>query len=136
MKNKINILGLLLLVMSCSCSQDEKIRFIDGDETGQQPPTNSDFPTAKEVILDMGPGFNLGNTYENGQNDTSFSSVKPVIDLYKAAGMTNVRIPTTWMDRFNGDHLADSEGNINLNHPRFLELVQVIDYALDQGLFV
>lgn len=134
MKNMFKILGLLIFFATSSCSDDERIVFVEGEEVGEEP-INSEFPTAKEVILDMSAGFNLGNVFDNGNNPTTFETIKPIIDLYKNAGMEHVRIPTTWMDRFE-DHLADENGNINTGHPRFLELVQVIDYALSLDMYV
>ncbi|RNL87204.1 glycoside hydrolase family 5 protein [Sinomicrobium pectinilyticum] len=134
MKYKFRLFALVVLLTSCSCSQDERIVFVDGEQPLEQP-VDSAFPTAQEIILDMKAGFNLGNTFDNGINATSFSGIKPIVDLYTNAGMKHMRIPTTWMDRFE-DHLADSEGNININHPRFLELVQVIDYAIERDIYV
>lgn len=134
MKHKFKIFGLLILLASCSCTEDEKIVFVNGD-TPAELPSDTEFPSAKSVVLEMGAGFNLGNTFENGNNETTFVSVKPIIDLYKNAGMEHIRIPTTWMDRFD-DNLADANGNLNVNQPRFLELVQVIDYAISQDLYV
>jgi len=51
-------------------------------------------------------------------------------------GMRHIRIPVTWMDGFSGNMLADANGNINLTHPRFIELKVVIDYAINKGMFV
>nr|MDA3851644.1 cellulase family glycosylhydrolase [Spirochaetaceae bacterium] len=48
----------------------------------------------------------------------------------------NIRIPVTWMDRFDGNNLADDNGNVNFNHSRFIQLVEVIDYALTKGMYV
>ncbi|MFY0650679.1 MAG: glycoside hydrolase family 5 protein [Cyclobacteriaceae bacterium] len=121
---------LLMSTMLLSCSGDEEVnpQDDDGGNTAQ---------TAKEVILDMSDGFNLGNTFDNGLNSTLFSNIKPVIDIYQNAGMKHVRIPVTWMDRFTAnDHLADANGNINLDNTRFKELVKVIDYALGLGMYV
>ena len=134
MKNKFRILGLLFCLATFSCTESDDVKFVDGDVVIEEP-TNPDFPYAKQVILDMGAGFNLGNVFDNGLNPTDFTNVKQVIDLYKNAGMQHIRIPTTWMDRFS-DHLADPNGNVNYNHPRFLQLVQAIDYAISQDLYV
>ncbi|OYX86456.1 MAG: glycoside hydrolase [Flavobacteriales bacterium 32-34-25] len=134
MKNMFKFLGLLIFFTASSCTDSEKIVFIDGEKQIEEP-VNSEFPTAKEVILDMSSGFNLGNTFENGINSTTFVSIKPIVDLYKNAGMKHMRIPITWMDRF-GDKLADENGNVNVNHPRFLELVQTIDYAISLDMYV
>jgi Cellulase (glycosyl hydrolase family 5)/Carbohydrate binding module (family 6)/Bacterial Ig domain/Secretion system C-terminal sorting domain len=92
--------------------------------------------TAKELVVQMGPGFNLGNVFDNGVKDNSFNSLKPIIDGYAAAGMKNVRIPTTWYDNVDGTRLTDVNGNIDINHARFKDLVATVDYALSKGLYV
>lgn len=92
--------------------------------------------SAASVIDAMGTGFNLGNTFDNNLQSTNTASIYPIIDLYHNAGMRHVRIPVTWMDGFNGNTLADSNGNINFTHPRFLQLKSVIDYAINKKMFV
>ncbi|MBP7642052.1 MAG: cellulase family glycosylhydrolase [Saprospiraceae bacterium] len=104
-------------------------------EPDPQPEVKS--TTAKQVIKDMAAGFNLGNTYDNGLNTNTFTSIKPIIDLYHKAGMKHVRIPVTWMDRFSeNDRLADNNGNVNYENARFKELVKVIDYAISLEMYV
>lgn len=140
MKNKFRILGLLILLTIVSCSKDDSVKFIDGDNTDNpvDPAIDTDGAlTARQITAEMAAGFNLGNTFENGINTTTFASIKPIIDLYHNAGMNNIRIPTTWMDRFTAsDHLANDNGNINLNNTRFKELVKVIDYAISLDMYV
>ncbi len=133
MKNIFKTFAILLTTCFISCTHEDKIVFVNGESTGNTE--TMDALTAQKVILELGPGFNLGNTFENGTNPTTFVSVKPIIDLYKTAGMKHVRIPTTWMDRFT-DNLADANGNINVQNPRFIELVKVIDYAMTQNMYV
>lgn len=99
------------------------------------PPINTNSTTAKEIIVDMGAGFNLGNTFESNANATTPSILKQIIDLYYDAGMRHIRIPTTWMDGFSSN-LADPNGNLNTTHPRLLELKEVIDYALAKKMYV
>lgn len=99
------------------------------------PAINTNATTAKEIVLDMAAGFNLGNVFENGINPTNPSTNKGIIDLYYNAGMRHVRIPTTWMDGFS-NNLADANGNLNTLHPRFLELKEIIDYALAKKMYV
>ncbi|WP_130736036.1 glycoside hydrolase family 5 protein [Flavobacterium sp. J27] len=130
----LKILSLAIVLFSVACTHEDNPIFVNGENNNN--PVNNDPFSAKNVILNMENGFNLGNTFENGNNTTTLASIQPIIDLYKSQGMKNIRIPVTWMDRFNGDHLADDNGNINVNHPRFLELVNVIDYALSQDLYV
>jgi len=99
------------------------------------PPINTASTTAKEIIQDMGAGFNLGNTFESNINATTPSINKQIIDLYYTAGIRHVRIPTTWMEGFPSN-LADANGNLNTTHPRLLELKEVVDYALAKKMYV
>lgn len=96
----------------------------------------TEFLPASEVITRMDAGFNLGNTFDNGYNAIDFYEIAQLIVLYKNAGMKHIRIPVTWMEGFGGDALTDDRGNVNVNHPRFLELKKTIDFALEQGLYV
>ena len=81
-------------------------------------------------------GVNIGNTFDLNQHPTDFAKIKPLIDLYADAGLKHIRIPITWTEGFDGDALADPLGTINLDHPRFRQLQALIDYALQQGLYV
>jgi aryl-phospho-beta-D-glucosidase BglC (GH1 family) len=124
MRNKF-ILNLLfcisVVVLSSSC---------------KQPVKKTTSRNAAQIILDMQTGFNLGNTFDNGAHSTDPDTIKPIIDLYANAGMKHIRIPVTWMEGFKGDALTDSLGNINFEHKRFLQLKEVVDYALNKGLYV
>lgn len=123
------MLLLLFPVLLVSCKEEPF--------TPERKPTPPAGTSAQEITSEMGPGFNLGNTFENGNNTTTLAAVKPLIDAYKNVGMKHIRIPVTWMDRFTpSDHLADEDGNVDYNHSRFKELVKVIDYSMDQGLYV
>jgi endoglucanase len=93
--------------------------------------------TATDIIKAMGTGFNLGNTFDNGINATSITSIKSIIDLYVAAGMKHVRIPVSWAQSVSGNTLANtSTGKVDFTNPRFLELKAAIDYALSKDLYV
>ncbi|RYG24728.1 glycoside hydrolase family 5 protein [bacterium] len=92
--------------------------------------------TAAQVNRQMATGFNLGNTFDLGLHSTAPADVKPLIDLYVAAGMRHVRIPVTWGEPIKGSLLADRTGKLNPNNPRFRQLGTVVDYALSKGLYV
>jgi endoglucanase len=96
--------------------------------------------TAAEVVAAMGVGFNLGNTFDNGLQSTDPALIYPLIDLYVNAGMKHIRIPVTWTElvpAVNGTALADKNtGEVNTNHPRFMQLKSVVDYALTRNLYV
>ncbi len=120
----------MVLFSSCKDSGNDA----DQDPEPEPEPAPAGM-VAADVIKEMGPGFNLGNTFDNGINTTTLEAVKPLIDTYYTAGMKHIRIPVTWMDRFN-DNLADENGNINTENARFKELVKVIDYVLRLELYV
>jgi endoglucanase len=93
--------------------------------------------TASAIVKAMGAGFNLGNVFDNGGNPSTIASIKNIVDLYKAAGMKHVRIPVTWVESVAGSTLASTtDGKVNFNHSRFLELKAAIDYALEKDLYV
>ena len=126
------ILSFLAIIIINSCSSDQQ------DDSGAldiREPSNMHL-SVRAVIDSMEAGFNLGNTFDNGKQSTSPESIYPIIDLYHQAGMKHIRIPVTWMDGFGGNTLADVNGTVNFEHPRFIQLKAVIDYALDKELFV
>jgi aryl-phospho-beta-D-glucosidase BglC (GH1 family) len=117
---------ILLFIFLLSCSKD----------SNPNPVKKTTFVSAFEVIDAMGTGFNLGNTFDYELQSTNPTSIFPIIDLYANAGMKHIRIPVTWMDGFGGNTLADSNGNINFSHARFIQLKAVIDYAINKKMFV
>lgn len=104
-------------------------------ETQIQTQTQN-FSDSKQIVKAMGFGGNLGNTFDLKANPATLEDAKKVIDLYKSAGAKHIRIPTTWMDAYDGDHLADANGNLKSDHPRLKELEKIVQYAVLQNLFV
>ncbi len=123
-----------LLIVTISCKEENKLQPTDTD-TDTEEPIPSDILTAHEIVTAMGPGFNLGNTFDNGLNSTSFTDIRPIINLYYQAGMKHVRVPITWMDRFP-DNLADNNGNVDFENVRFKELVKLVDYAMSLEMYI
>ena len=106
---------------------------------GQSPTVASAPVTGDEAARTnqmLGTGFNLGNAFDLGLQPTRLEDVSPLIDFYTDAGMKHVRIPVTWGNHVNGSTLCDDAGNVKLDHPRLKELTQVVDYALEKGLYV
>ena len=93
-------------------------------------------PNAAAVVSAMGLGFNLGNTFDLNLRTTDPAEIRPVIDLYVAAGMKHIRIPVSWTEEFEHDNLADHLGNIDAAHPRLRRLHEVVDYALSKGVTI
>lgn len=128
-KKLVNITSVIFLILFFACSDKQST-------PPTPPPLGNGAITARLLIDSMGTGFNLGNTFDYSLNNTNPESIKPIIDLYYNAGMRHVRVPVTWMDGFSGNTLADANGNLNLSHPRFIQLKAVIDYALGKNMYV
>ena len=117
---------IIILLIGFSCK----------DKVSESETEEIEFLTASQVIQEMGPGFNLGNTFDLNSHSTALADIAPIIVKYKSAGMKHIRIPTTWLEGFGGNSLANEDGEVNFDHIRFQELKAVIDFALDQDLYV
>ena len=97
--------------------------------------------TAREIVDDMGLGWNLGNTFDaTGGNraniysqETSWGNPKVTPELIKAVhdrGFKTIRIPVTW----NNHIIKDGAYTIN---PEFLARIkEVVDYAYDLDMYI
>lgn len=121
-----------LLIILIACSKDE----INSPKETPPVTDTSAARSAAEMILLMGTGFNLGNTFDLAANSTAIENIRPIIDLYYSAGLRHIRIPVTWREGFNGNTIANTSGAVNYNHPRFIQLKAVIDYALQKKMIV
>ncbi len=92
--------------------------------------------TSSEIVADMKIGWNLGNTLDSYDTDSSDNetgwgnpkTTKAMIDTVKTAGFNAVRIPVTWGEHLSADHVIDAA---------YLDRVQeVVDYAMDDDLYV
>lgn len=90
----------------------------------------ADLPTATSIAVEMGPGWNLGNTMETPGGAPYWSGIAPTqaqFDAVKAAGFRSVRIPCAW----------DSHASNNTINASWLATVKtVVDYAIKDGLYV
>ncbi|MBQ8979734.1 MAG: cellulase family glycosylhydrolase, partial [Oscillospiraceae bacterium] len=102
--------------------------------------------TPKDIVEDMGFGWNLGNsldannnnlsptTYVNDGLDTEIAwgnpkVTKELVDAVKAKGFRTIRIPTTW-----SNHVTDSSYTID---PEWMSRVkEVVNYAYSQDMYV
>lgn len=96
--------------------------------------------TSANVLTEMSPGWNLGNTLEaigggappfSTSQETAWSNpaaTQALMNSVKAAGFRSVRIPVAW------SQYADGAGNIN---PAWMARVtEVVTYARNAGLYV
>ena len=96
--------------------------------------------TSKEVIDELGFGWNLGNTFDAWENelDQGLESEKcwgnpkttpELIDFLVKTGFKAIRIPVTWHN-----HLIDDKYTVN---PEWMNrLKTVVDWCIDKGLYV
>ena len=91
-----------------------------------------------EITQDMRIGWNLGNSldaFANGvtglSTETSWGNpkaTKAMIDAVKAKGFNTVRVPVTWFP-----HL---DGNNNIDSAWMARVKEVVDYAIDNDMYV
>jgi endoglucanase len=90
--------------------------------------------SASEYVAAINPGWNLGNTLDAVPNEGSWNNPAAKAETFadiKAAGFKSVRIPVTYADHFT---TASPDWTIN---PDWLQRVSdVVDMALDAGLYV
>lgn len=100
--------------------------------------------TAKEVVKDMGVGWNLGNSLDStgdwiGNNaspekyETAWGNpktTKAMINKIKEAGFKTVRVPVSW-----GQHMG-SAPNYTVDKEWMDRVQEVVDYCIDNDLYV
>ncbi len=98
--------------------------------------------SALEVVEQMGPGWNLGNTFDaTGGNDRDIFSqeqswgnpmvTETLINAVAASGFKTIRIPITWNRNI---YIEDGQYKVR---EEFLERIKtVVDYAYANGMFV
>ncbi len=90
-------------------------------------------PTAWEEIARMGPGINLGNTFDapDGEGTWCPQAAQAVFfDDFKAAGFNHVRLPVTWQKHMSetAPYTVDA---------KFLDrIAEVVGWANERGLVV
>ena len=102
--------------------------------------------SAKEVVKEMGVGWNLGNTLDSFVDQNQWFNVndpkawetcwgnpvttKAMIDKVKEAGFTTLRVPVTW-----GYHLGAAP--LYTVDPAWMARVkEVVQYGIDDGMYV
>ncbi|MCQ2593101.1 MAG: glycoside hydrolase family 5 protein [Treponema sp.] len=102
--------------------------------------------TALELTEKMGNGINLGNTLEATRNwfgsaerePTYYEQLwgqplttKATFEAYKEAGFDSVRIPIAWTNM-----MPYEKGNYNIAPAMLDHVEEIVNYALDSGLYV
>ena len=100
----------------------------------------ADFENAKDAVMNMGVGWNLGNTLDaadasktwttTAQHETCWGQpvTKPeLMKMMKDAGFGAIRVPVTWYQEM------DKDGKVNdawMNRVK-----EVVDYVIDNGMY-
>lgn len=89
--------------------------------------------SAKELVAEMKTGWNLGNTLDANEGETSWGNpvtTREMIDEVAKAGFDVLRIPTTWERHFleGEDYKIDPEW--------MARVTEVVNYGIDNGMYV
>lgn len=104
----------------------------------------SEMKSSTEIVKDMGVGWNLGNTFDSlntnlpiNSNPENFETAwgnpvttKALVNKVKNSGFKTIRIPVSW-----GQHMEGAP-NYTINSAWLNRIQQVVDYAIDDGLYV
>lgn len=105
--------------------------------------------SATEIVNDMVPGWNLGNTFEattswtgaalwnnkgglsseTGWQDTK--TTQKIIDFVKSLGFKSIRIPCAWAF----GHISDA-ASYTIDEKWMARVKEVVDYCINDGLYV
>jgi endoglucanase len=88
--------------------------------------------TPQEIVLDMGIGWNLGNSFDASPNETSWgnpATTAAMVQAVKAAGFKTMRVPVTWTDHFGG------APNYTVDSAWLGRVEQVVKWVLDAGMY-
>lgn len=93
--------------------------------------------TAKEMVAEMGSGWNLGNTMDGHTgftpNETLWQNVKTTQKLIKEvhdAGFNTVRVPVTW------GTMIDDENGYAINETWMSRVQDIVDYCVNMNMYV
>lgn len=92
--------------------------------------------SSAEIVADIKVGWNLGNTLDSYNTNTSDTEIgwgnpkttKAMIDAVQKAGFNAVRVPVSWTDHISADGTIDSDWMARVK--------EVVDYAYDNGMYV
>lgn len=94
--------------------------------------------SAEEITAQMGAGWNLGNQLEASIGGMVYETAwnNPVItpellQFVKAQGFSTVRIPVSYLR-----HIGTEQSGYHIDENWMVRVNQVVDYAIDAGLYV
>lgn len=109
---------------SVSSTPQEEEKSYDGEMRGL---------SVQELVGEMKTGWNLGNTFDATDGETSWGNpvtTHEMIDAVAAAGFDLIRIPITWEKHF------DNETDYTINAEWMARVTEVVNYAFDNDMYV
>ena len=130
----------------------------------QETPGEADpFETAAEAVLNMGAGWNLGNTLDSNSNEldnmwieawtkrtpadyeTAWGqpqTTRALIHMFKEAGFGAIRVPVTWYPHMGTITLHDQTKwdrttwtGTDVDPAWMARVKEVVDYVIDEGMY-
>lgn len=132
MKKILSVMLALILVASfVGCGTEDGPVISNNDHNDPEAETVS--YTAAELTEAMGLGWNLGNTLDAPNGETSWGqpeTTKEMFDALKELGFNTVRVPTSWGLHTSGapDYIIDEE---------WMDRVEeIVNYGLANDMFI
>lgn len=137
------LLSFSMLFTLCSCNgENPEVTEGNGAETEiteatEDKSANYKQPmrglTASELVAEMKTGWNLGNTLDANDGETSWGNpvtTHEMIDEVAKAGFDVLRIPTTWEK-----HFTDS-ADFKIDDEWMNRVEEIVNYAFDNDMYV
>jgi endoglucanase len=104
-----------------------------GAATVSAAPKTAEKMSPAEAVLDMSPGWNLGNALDSIPNEDSWNN-KPTrqstIQAIKKAGFRSIRLPVTWT------HHTGPAPDYRIDETWMTRVEEIVDWALEEDLWV
>ena len=140
------LLSAVMLVSGCasdSVENENKDQNQSQDQSESQSQNENNQPVSyagemrglsvTELAADMKTGWNLGNTFDANDGETSWGNpltTHEMIDAVAAAGFDLIRIPITWEKHF------DNDTDFTINAEWLARVTEVVNYAVDNDMYV
>lgn len=127
------LLSLSALFLFCSCGTEnvENAAAPEDTKSYAQPMRGL---TAKELTAEMKTGWNLGNTLDANDGETSWGNpvtTHEMIDEVAKAGFDVLRIPTTWEK-----HFVEGDSEYKIDEEWMNRVQEIVNYAFDNDMYV
>jgi aryl-phospho-beta-D-glucosidase BglC (GH1 family) len=151
-----------LAVLAVGCRKQPVTPEKEEEET-QPPPEEVIFESASQAVLNMGAGWNLGNTLDSCSGDLenmwieAWTDRKPkdyetawgqpettraLIHMFKEAGFGAIRVPVTWYPHMGTITLYNQKcwdpstwNGTNVDPAWMARVKEVVDYVIDEDMY-